>query len=99
MSSEAKAVLASWAADKVKALEFGIRVALDEWQILTLAVEHRWGGQDSKLRAQYLYEDLCDWFTKAKQTIKCHQVYLKTPMELPFLGCGEFDDLSRTNSS
>ncbi|GAB5353114.1 hypothetical protein AAMO2058_000010500 [Amorphochlora amoebiformis] len=74
MSSEAKAVLASWAADKVKALEFGIRVALDEWQILTLAVEHRWGGQDSKLRAQYLYEDLCDWFTKAKQTIKCHQV-------------------------
>eukprot|EP00466_Bigelowiella_natans_P011953 jgi/Bigna1/81324/fgenesh1_pg.79_\ len=85
-SSEEKQMLASWANKPATAIEIGIRYILDEWSTFTLALEQSWGGPDSQIRADYMYQDLCSWFTKSKKPVKYGEVesFLHEVMEEDF---------------
>jgi len=79
-------MLASWANKPATAIEIGIRYILDEWSTFTLALEQSWGGPDSQIRADYMYQDLCSWFTKSKKPVKYGEVesFLHEVMEEDF---------------
>jgi len=47
--------------------EEGLRLILESWTALRLAVENQWGGVNSQSKAQELTEDLVYWFTLNKK--------------------------------
>ena len=44
--------------------EEGVALVFERWTALCLAVEQQWGGQSSAEKAQELYTDVLQWFSK-----------------------------------
>jgi pre-rRNA-processing protein TSR2 len=55
MSPEAKA-----------GFEEGVGLVFSQWTALCLAVEQEWGGPDSEDKANYMIDDVIQWFYKKK---------------------------------
>lgn len=46
--------------------EEGVAIIFSQWTALVLAVENQWGGSESASKADYLIEDILEWFYKKK---------------------------------
>jgi pre-rRNA-processing protein TSR2 len=46
--------------------EEGIRLLLQRWTALCLAIENEWGGPSTTEKAEYLYQDVLTWFYRNK---------------------------------
>lgn len=47
--------------------EEGVAIIFSQWTALVLAVENQWGGSESASKADYLIEDILEWFYKKKE--------------------------------
>lgn len=47
--------------------EEGVGLIFSQWTALCLAVEQQWGGPDSEAKADYLIDDVVQWFYKKKE--------------------------------
>jgi hypothetical protein len=46
--------------------EEGVKLLLQRWTGLCLAIENEWGGPSSKEKAEFLYQDVLTWFYRGK---------------------------------
>uniref|UniRef100_A0A7S0Y8A4 Pre-rRNA-processing protein TSR2 homolog n=1 Tax=Polytomella parva TaxID=51329 RepID=A0A7S0Y8A4_9CHLO len=46
--------------------EEGVALIFAKWTALRLAVDNKWGGDNSEEKAQFLMEDIIDWFYKQR---------------------------------
>ncbi|XP_071723694.1 uncharacterized protein [Rutidosis leptorrhynchoides] len=47
----------------------GISMTLSRWTALQLAVENKWGGRDSRQKAEKLASDILSWFTRSREPL------------------------------
>uniref|UniRef100_A0A7N0V9P6 Pre-rRNA-processing protein TSR2 n=1 Tax=Kalanchoe fedtschenkoi TaxID=63787 RepID=A0A7N0V9P6_KALFE len=45
----------------------GIGLTFSRWAALQMAIDHEWGGRNTRLRAEQLVDEVFDWFTQSKE--------------------------------
>ena len=55
--------------DSKSHFEEGLDLILSKWTALQLAIDQEWGGHNSTEKAQYMADELLDWFYRKKRAL------------------------------